>query len=64
MNSSECILSAERERQTERKREEQRGQRKRGCYFRPGVVMETAASLQMETSRKHMDRLTNGMRKA
>lgn len=26
--------------------------------------METAASLQMETSRKHMDRQTNGVRRA
>lgn len=56
------VYCQQRERQTER--EEERGQRKQGCYFCPGVVMETAASLQMETSRKHMDRQANGMRKA
>lgn len=33
-------------------RRSERG-RKAGCYFSPGVVMETAASLQMETSRTH-----------
>lgn len=59
--NEQCIVSAERE--TDRQRGRERA-RKRGCYFRPGVVMETAASLQMETSRKHMDRQTNGMRKA
>lgn len=61
MNSVYC-QQRKRERQTDR--EEERGQESGGCYFRPGVVMETVASLQMETSRKHMDRQTNGMRKA
>lgn len=60
MNSIYC---QQRARQTDRQRGRERA-RKRGCYFRPGVVMETAASLQMETSRKHMDRQTNGIRKA
>lgn len=32
-------------------REGGNGVKKAGCYFSPGVVMETAASLQMETSR-------------
>ncbi len=40
----------EREKEREREREREGGKQ---CYFSLGVVMETAASLQMETSRTH-----------
>lgn len=47
-------IEGERESERKRAREGEGGGRRVCCYFRLGVVMETAASLQMEMSRTHV----------